>query len=510
MKENAKRMIYGRLIYIAIALLLQIGIFAATMMHVYQYQGLVFYAFTLLAFILVIFIINQDMNPSFKITWIIPILSFPVFGAMLYLFVHLQSTPKKLSKRIAEVIEESKPYLQQDPSVMEHISKTNRQAANLSHYLFQSGGYPTVSHTTAKYFATGEEAFDAILAELEKAQHFIFMEFFIVAYGHMWNSVLNILKRKVEEGVEVRFLYDGTNSVVLLPYDYPKYLESIGIQCKMFSPVRPVLSTYQNNRDHRKIISIDGQVGFTGGLNLADEYINKKVKYGHWKDNAIQLNGDAVRNLTVMFLQMWNITEKNPVDYANYMPTARRMIPSDGFVCAYGDSPLDHENIGEQVYLDIINTAKDYVHIVTPYLIIDNEMKTALTYAAKRGVDVKIVLPHIPDKKYAFCLAHSHYPELLKHGVQIYEYEPGFIHQKTFVSDNEKAVVGSINLDYRSLYLHFECAIYLYQNSAVLAVEKDFSSALEQCIKMTMKEYKQLPPLHRLAGSLLKFLAPLM
>ena len=306
----------------------------------------------------------------------------------------------------------------------------------------------------------------------------------------MWEKILEILERKVQAGVEVRVMYDGTCAMFDLPYRYPEELKAKGMQCKMFAPIRPILSTHYNNRDHRKILVIDGKVGFTGGVNIGDEYINRVEKHGHWKDTAVMLKGDAVQGLTMMFLQMWNVTEKEP-EYGKYLQKAEKGSQAKGFVLPYGDSPFDDEPVGETVYMDILNRAKKYVHIMTPYLIIDQSMITALTFAAKRGVDVKLILPHIPDKKFAFALAKSHYKELLKAGVRIYEYTPGFVHAKIFTSDDEKAVVGTINLDYRSLYLHFECAAFLYQVEEIAEIEKDFQRTLEKCQEVTLENRKK-------------------
>ena len=338
----------------------------------------------------------------------------------------------------------------------------------------------------------------------------------------MWGRVLNILKRKAAEGVEVRFMYDGMCELSLLPYNYPEKLEKLGIKSRMFAPIMPFISTHYNNRDHRKIVVIDGKVAFTGGINLADEYINRKKRFGYWKDTAVMIQGDAVRSFTLMFLRMWN-GESNirrfgvpgtalpHDDYEYYLSVEQdRHADADGYVIPYGDTPYDGERVGEMVYLDIINQAKRYVHIMTPYLIIDSQMITALTYAAKRGVDVSIVLPHIPDKKYAFALAKTHYAELTRAGVKIYEFTPGFVHAKIFVSDDIRGVVGTINLDYRSLYLHFECAAYLHGVSELAVIEKDFEDTVKKSILITEEDIRNQKLLSRLAGKVLKPLAPLM
>ena len=330
----------------------------------------------------------------------------------------------------------------------------------------------------------------------------------------MWNTVLEILTRKVREGVEVRFMYDGTCTLSLLPKNYNKRMEALGIKCKIFSPMMPFLTTHQNNRDHRKILVIDGHTAFTGGINLADEYINEKVRFGHWKDTAIMVKGKAVNNFTLMFLQMWNITETECENYGRYMYMGNdRLEPSmrnGGYIVPYGDSPFDNEEVGEKVYLDILNTAKDYVHIMTPYLILDEELLNAIIFAAQRGVDVKIVLPHIPDKKYAYWLARTHYMELIAEGVEIYEYTPGFVHAKVFTSDDEKGVVGTINLDFRSLYLHFECAAYIWRNPVIRDIEADFQVTLEKCERISPQNCREYNLFYKILGRALRLVAPLM
>ena len=473
-KKAFNVVIYGRILMIIALLIIQIAILGFTFMWLSEYFPYIYGVFTILTAILVIYILNKNENPSFKLAWIVLFVVSPVFGALFYLFVKFQVESKLINYKLLKIIGETQQYLSQDKEVIAELEEVDMQVANLAKYMINIGGYPIYKNTDIAYFSLGEEKFKEMKEQIKKAQKFIFMEYFIVEESYMWNSILELLEEKVKEGVEVRFMYDGMCSLSLLPYDYPKTLEKKGIKCKMFSPLRPVLSTAQNNRDHRKILVIDGKVAFNGGINLGDEYINRIEKYGHWKDTAIMLTGDAVKSFTLMFLQMWNINEKNHDNFEKYISIEKEEQDTIGYVMPYGDSPLDNENVGENVYLDILATAKKYVHIMTPYLIIDNEMMTALTYAAKRGIDVKLILPSIPDKKSAFMLARTYYPELIQAGVKIYEYTPGFVHAKVFSSDDEKAVVGTINLDFRSLYLHFECATFFYRNNTVKAVENDF------------------------------------
>ena len=516
MKKARKllRIIFGRTAFVVMSLLLQISILLAGFRFLSHYMVYIYGGFTPLSAFVILYVVNKDENPSFKLAWIIPITVIPVFGTLLYLFLELQWEGKIINRKLRENISDTQPYLKQNPRYMEQLARTSRSNANLAAYIENSGSYPVYGNTNVKYYPVGEEMFEDMKKELEKAKRFIFMEYFIVERGEMWDSLLEILERKVQEGVEVRFMYDGMCCLVLLPYSYPRELRAKGLKAKMFAPIRPALSTYQNNRDHRKILVIDGHTAFTGGINLADEYINRKVRFGHWKDTGIMVKGDAVTSFTMMFLQMWNITEKEPEDYGRYLRDPEFFYPPElsmeGFVIPYGDSPLDQETVGELVYLDIINTARNYVHIMTPYLILNYELVQALQFAAKRGVETIIIMPHIPDKEYAFLLAKAHYEELIRAGVQIYEYTPGFVHAKVFTSDDEKAVVGTINMDYRSLYLHFECAAYIYRNEVIKDVERDFKETLAKSQVITLEECRHYPWYKKFAGRVLRLFAPLM
>ena len=350
-----------------------------------------------------------------------------------------------------------------------------------------------------------------MVEELKKAKHYIFLEYFIIQEGKMWNTILDILRQKAAEGVDVRVIYDDMGCIMILPTGYDRTLEQMGIKCRIFNPFVPILSSRFNTRDHRKICVIDGNVGFTGGINLADEYINAYEKHGHWKDTSILLKGEAVFNLTVMFLSMWDYLDSTTgkTDYSRYYPTVWDEN-AKGYVQPFADNPLDDEAVGETVYLNLINKAKRYVYITTPYLILSSEMLTALTSAAKCGVDVRIITPHIPDKWYVHAVSRSHYQPLIEAGVKIYEYTPGFIHAKTFVVDDDYAVVGTIHLDYRSLYLHFECAVWMYQTPSVAQVRDDFFKTQQISQEITLEECRSLSFPRRLGRSVLRVFAPLM
>lgn len=510
-KKGVLSVVFSRTALIVLLILMQLALMFVVSTIMQEYAVYVYGATTVIQAIVVIYIINERGNPEFSRTWMLLILIFPVFGCLFYIYVKLDLGNKYFNERFAKLQIETWPYLEQEKGIIRDLRISKPANANLSYYMIHRLHFPTYRNTKAVYFSCGEEKFPALLEELEKAEKYIFIEYFIVDEGVMWGSILDVLKRKAAEGVEVRFMYDGMNGISRLPYNYPKIISQYGIQCKMFSPIHPVLSTVQNNRDHRKICVIDGRVGFTGGINLADEYINQKERFGYWKDTAIMLEGDAVQSLTMLFLQMWNATESKPENYKQYLTKRSAELHRElGFVIPYGDSPYDQENVGEEVYFHILNHAKKYVHIMTPYLILDNAMLDTLTRAAKSGVDVRIIMPHIPDKWYAFAVAKTYYKDLIRAGVKIYEFTPGFVHAKIFVSDDDTATVGTINLDYRSLYLHFECGVFLYNNPVVRDVERDFQETLKKCHRIAISDVKKISPFMMLCGRVLRLIAPLM
>jgi len=471
-----------------------------------QYAGLN----TLMSIILMLYLLNSEINPTSKITWLIISMIAPIVGLLFFVFTQMEFGHRLLKIRLYQIIKDSKEAIEQDKNIIDRLQEENPKLVSLQRYLNRSGCFPIYDDTKVDYFTGGEDMFEMLIKALKGARHYIFLEYFIIDEGYMWGKVLEILKTKVEEGVEVKVMYDGTCEFALLPHDYPKRLKRLGIQCKAFAPVSPFVSTHYNYRDHRKILVIDGHIAFTGGINMADEYINKINKYGHWKDTGIMLRGEAVKSFALLFLQMWNVDEKN-AEYNKYLKESIEMNEEKaGYVLPYGDWPLDDDKVGECVYIDILNHADKYVHIMSPYLILDSEMEYAIKYAAKRGVDVKLILPGIPDKKAAYALAKTHYKSMLNAGVEIYEYTPGFVHAKVFVSDDCKGTVGTINLDYRSLYHHFECGAYLYEVPCINEIEKDFQETLKQCRKICMLDVKKEKLYYKILGALMKVVAPLM
>jgi cardiolipin synthase len=460
---------------------------------------------------MVLYLLNRrDLDPTSKITWLIVIMLLPVFGALLLWYTQSDIGHTTVKNRLSQLTEQTREYIPQSQETMEALCRENPGAASLARYIRRSGCYPVFDRTAVTFFPLGERKWEEMLRQLEQAEYFIFLEYFIIDEGLMWGKILEILARKAAAGVDVRVLYDGTCEFSTLPHDYPKRLGKLGIRCKMFAPATPFVSTHYNYRDHRKILVIDGHTAFNGGVNLADEYINHIDKFGHWKDTAVMLKGQAVKSFTLMFLEMWGLSEK-VLEFDHFLSfPARPQEDARGFVLPYGDCPLDNDRVGERVYMDILNRAQRYVHIMSPYLILDDELETALKFAAERGVQVSLILPGIPDKAAPYSLAKTHYASLLESGVEIFEYTPGFVHAKVFVSDDREAVVGTINLDYRSLYHHFECATYLYGVECIPEIEADFQATLGKCRQVTKETVKQEKLGLKVMGFVLKAIAPLM
>ena len=507
-RKGILRLIFSRAGLAAILILIQIVVINSVFNYFVEITNWLLLVQVVFTVIMILYLFNCEMDSSPKLTWMVLITFFPVpTSIMLWLSQH-DIGHKRLKERSLQMVRESKKKLRQDPFTIINEEIISSGTDDLVHYLNRSGCFPVYENTEVRFFPLGDNKFTALMAELKKAESFIFMEYFIIDEGYMWGSILKVLAEKAAAGVDVRVLYDGMCEMSTLTADYPQRMAKLGIKCKPFSPIRPFISTHYNYRDHRKILVIDGKVGFNGGVNLADEYINRIERFGHWKDTAVMLQGEAVQSFTLMFLQMWNMTETE-LEWSE-CEKAYPAPHSDGFVIPFCDSPLDGNKVGECVYMDILYRSKSYVHIMTPYLILDNEIEAALKYTAERGVDVRIILPGIPDKKGAYALAKKHYRSLLKAGVKIYEYTPGFVHAKIFVSDDEKAVVGTINLDYRSLYHHFECGTYLFKTSCVSDIEEDFQATMEKCFEVTLENYRSRDRGLRILGGLLKLIAPLM
>lgn len=502
-------LLFHRSVYVALSLLSQLFIFFLMVALFSEYLDFFYWGCILVSILAALAILGSRMDPDYKIAWLLIILPFPVFGGMLFLLMGGGTIPKKIQVRMKSIVEKSARALKEDFKADDLLS-LGGDAATQASYLEQVAFCPAYTNTETEYFSLGDQAFPRMLEELKKAERYIFLEYFILRPGIFWDSILAVLEEKAAQGVDVRVIYDDMGCMFTLPRNYDAFLRSKGLQCQVFNRFVPVMSLRLNNRDHRKMMIIDGKVSFTGGINLSDEYINVTERFGHWKDSAILLQGDAVWSMTVMFLSMWDNCCGKDEDFDRFRPEPSPIRPWTGYVQPYTDTPLDRETVGQGVYLNMIAKARKYIYITTPYLIIDNATNTALCNAAKSGVDVRIITPHIPDKRYVFEVTRAHYPPLLEAGVQIFEYTPGFIHAKNFVVDDRFATVGTVNLDYRSLFLHFENGVWLCEAPCIRDIRRDFEATLKVCQPVTLYRLKRLDILPRLYRSILRIFSPLM
>lgn len=500
----------GRLMFAALGFVIQVVWIIMLCLKLNDYSTAISLGSSVLALCVAFYIYGKDMNAGFKLPWIIVILAFPVLGLCLYFLFGRPGATKHMRQHFEKIDADLEGTLVQDENVLKNLEETDFAVANQARYLWKCAGYPAWQNTDVEFHKTAEEGLEAQKRELRKAKKFIFMEYHAIEESSAFLELKEILVQKAKEGVEVRVFYDDVGSFVFINKDFIKRMEAVGIQCRVFNPMHPFLNIFMNNRDHRKITVIDGKVGFTGGYNLAEEYFNRTHPYGYWKDTGIMLTGDAVRNLTVMFLEMWNAVRKTDMDYDKYLPKVEYTAKEQGFVQPYADSPLDHETTGENVYMNLIKNAKHEIFFTTPYLIITDEMSRELRMAARRGVDVRIVTPGIPDKKMVYQMTRSYYSELARNGVRIYEYTPGFIHAKQCVCDGESATVGTINMDYRSLYLHFENGVLMYHYDAVAEIRKDFEDIFAASTEVTEKYNGRKSVPARMGRGVLRLFSPLV
>ncbi len=500
--------IFSRAFIFSLLIIFQILFVLFLILYLSHAASIIYIFLTLLSAVLVIWLFTREVNPAYKLIWALVMLTLPLFGGIFYLILDSRKMHKRVESRLSCCTDSCNKLLSQDHAIRKSMSQMDGRLARQSEYIYNVARAPVYENTQAEYFDLGERYYESLLFELKKARRFIFLEYFIVDDGQMWDSVFEILAEKVAQGVDVRLIYDDLGTIMLLPKGFDRKIRAAGIQLAVFNPLRPGLYPIMNYRDHRKLCVIDGNVGYTGGINLADEYINAIEKYGHWKDTGVLIRGSAVWSLTCVFLQMWSfITEAQP-EYELYRPSIR--CESDGYVQPYVDSPLDTLNVSENAYINMIMRAEKYVYITSPYLILDNEMTTALSIAAQSGVDVRILTPCHPDKRLVHYVTQSYYKVLITAGVHIYEYTPGFIHAKMFVSDDDVAIVGTANMDYRSLYMHFECCIAFYYASTVLKVKKDIEETIRASSEITKHQLALTPRYKRLIQLMLRIIAPLM
>ena len=468
-----------RIVFVGVSLLFQIGWLLLQILALNEYSAWISLATSIISALVVLKLYSKHINSAMKMPWIMLIMAFPVMGLCMYLLFEILGDPG-VGKQLRVVRGKMQEKLTQKEEVHSLLETKERSAANQCRYIWKTAGYPVYANTRADYFAEGAQALEAMKQELEKAEKFIFMEYFIVEDGSSFRELQEILLRKHAQGVEIRLLYDDIGSVGYVNMSFAKRLSDAGIRCIPFNPAVPFLNLFMNHRDHRKITVIDGKVGFTGGYNLADAYFDRKRPFGKWKDTGLRLEGEAVRSLTATFLELWSVTTRDKEDIGKYLDITHS-VHTDGFVQPYGDDPLGKERVAKNVYMNMIAQSTKSLYFITPYLIIPDDMSSALRLAAKRGVDVRIITPGVPDKKTVYTVTRSYYAELVSQGVRIYEYSPGFCHAKQCICDGKIVSIGTSNLDYRSLYHHFENNVLLYGCDAVKEIAADFEALFPQC-----------------------------
>ncbi|MBQ5748880.1 MAG: cardiolipin synthase [Oscillospiraceae bacterium] len=509
--RNLTKLAFGRVVIVSLAILLQIGFVLAGVFFLNESRHWFYAASTAISWLAVIIIISGQSNPSYKIAWILLLLAFPVAGLTVYLLFGGNKTSSRAARKMQRICDSTRHLLDQDAQTLQDVSEHNEIAYNYARYLYRTSYYPIYQNTKAKYYPIGEACFCDMLQALEQAEHYIFLEYFILDRGSMWDTILDILCRKASQGVDVRVLYDDFGCITRLPARYDKKLRQCGIRAHAVHPFLPVLSGRLNNRDHRKLMIIDGKVGFTGGINLADEYINVTHPFGHWKDCGLRLEGEGVWSMTVMFLTMWDYVAKLEEDIDSFRPHYPTVMAGlHGFVQPFADSPLDLNDVSAVLFQSMIQNARRTVYIMTPYLIIDDKMTSALCIAAKTGVDVRLITPGTPDKWYVHAVTRANYEVLTESGVRVFEYKPGFIHSKVCLADDMHAMVGTVNLDFRSLYLHFEDSVYLCDNEAVTQISADFHETFPNCREITYARCRHVHLYQRVMRSLLRLFSPLM
>lgn len=510
-----------RLIIAATLFALQLGVLIWALYKMNAFVLTSYVIFQLIGGAIVVRIVLNNQNPSYKIAWIALILLVPVLGLVFFLMWGRGSYPKKIKKALPKIAQMSVPLYKHNKETEKMLVEQYSNQERTMNYL-RNAGFPVYKNTAVSYYEVGDTFFPDLIEDVKKAKKFIFLEFYILSEGGLWQEIYAELKQKVKEGVEVRVLYDDFGCITCLPKHFDKELRALGIKTASFNVIKPVVNNfYMNYRNHQKICVIDGNIGYTGGANIADEYVNTVEAFGHWKDTGVRLEGRGVWSLTVNFLQMWEYSDYNKkkfsqkAEYNQYMPDenfCKEQADLSGFVQPFADGPLrtPGENEAESVYLQMINTAKKYIYITTPYLVIDNEMIMALRLAAKSGVDVRLITPGIPDKGYVHLVTQSYYGILLSAGVKIYEYLPGFIHAKSVVVDDEAAVVGTINMDFRSFYLHFENGVWMCGNKAVDDIYNDFINTLDYCEEIDYNVWRKRPWYKKVAQGFLRLFAPLL
>lgn len=511
-KKSAVKNGIVRMVLVLLSILLEVVVIFLLLHYLGSKAGWVYSVLHILSIILVLVIYGSHKTASVRMTWIMLIMLVPIVGTVLFLIIGLNWHTLQMRKRYTELDKILLPLLPPNEEVSRHVREKSGRLSGISAYLKKNAGYPVYENTKVTYYDDGLKGLNAQLEELAKAERFIFMEYHAIEDAESWHEIQKVLVERAKAGVEVRIFYDDMGSIGFINTNFVKKMESLGLKCRVFNPFAPGFNFFLNNRDHRKITVIDGRVGFTGGYNLANEYFHRTEPYGFWKDTGVKLEGDAVQSLTVIFLEMWNAVSKYDVDDKDFRQflTSPPSPEGKGFVQPYADSPMDGIAVGEDVYMSIAEGATEYAWYITPYLIITDEMNHVLTLAAMRGVDVRIITPGIPDKKMVYSLTRSYYNGLARHGVRIFEFTPGFCHAKMSVSDDLVATCGTINMDYRSLYHHFENGCLLADCDAVMDIKHDFEETFAQCREVTDYYVTGRGAFMRFGQMLLRLAAPLM
>lgn len=502
------KILFSRAFTTGILIALQVILTITILLWLSNASIYVYIVFYLISICFVVYMFSSDQAIEYKLIWSVVIMLFPLLGGLFYLLWGKRSTDWRALRDLHTIYEKTSYLLDKGDEECNELATMDNSLKRVPKYLKNMTKAGLYKNCKAEYYSCGEEFLPHFIDALKSAEKFICMEYFIIEPGKMWDTILEILVQKIKSGVEVYFMYDDAGSVAKVPNKYYLQLQGLGIKAVKFNKLRARMYTLMNYRDHRKITVIDGKVAFTGGINLADEYINQTHPFGYWKDTAVKIEGDVVFEFTIMFFQLWCFASKTHVDFKRYK--AENDIKGHGYIQCFGDNPLDTINISEDTYINLITRAKKYVYISTPYLIIDSRMIGALQTAARSGVDVRIMTPGVPDKKTVFYVTQSYYKALINSGVKIYEYTPGFLHAKNMVTDDDVAVVGTVNMDYRSLYLHFECAAIFYKNPVSLDVKKDMEASFKLCRQITKDDIERTGIIKRLTRAVLRIFAPLM
>lgn len=506
--KRHKQQIPIRIIITAVILLLELLLLYVTVTRFSKQSVWIYSLAEFVSLITVFTIINKRQNQSYKIMWIMFILLVPIFGIIAYLLWGGGRVFPHIKRKVRYLNSKYKMHLTDDNYAASHLKYEDLLHYRQAEFIRNESGLPIYQNTESEFFSPGETLMPTLLKELEKAQKYIYLEFFIISEGEMWDEIYKILKQKAKEGVEIKIIFDDFGSIKTKSRKFIEKLRTNCIEVSVFNPILPSINFFMNNRDHRKIIIIDGKTAFTGGINIADEYINRIERFGYWMDAFIMIKGAAVDSFLFMFAAMWEFITGNSIDFITHK--SNTIMKNDGFYIPYHDDPLDNSNTAAGVYLQILNNAQKYVYIATPYLILDSHLTAAITLAAKSGVDVKVITPAKPDKCYVHPVTQYYYTELLKSGVSIYEYTPGFIHSKLFLSDDSVATVGTVNTDYRSLYLHFECGVWMCGTSSINEIKENFNTILSQSKKIELNEWNKRPFLVKIKQYLLHLFAPFM